>query len=125
MYVKLFDITDRRKLKDKSAIHHLRPSTARSLLKHSAIVLVAHIGYESASDIAINTLADVVEHFLQRMTFLLKAAVEQPDDGFPVNLFSFVSFFYNVIFILKYINSLHIKLYSKIHFKGCSGKSFN
>lgn len=46
--------------------------------------LLAHIGFESSSDIAIETIIDVVDHFLRRMTLLLKAAVEQKDHGFPV-----------------------------------------
>lgn len=47
-------------------------------------VLLAHIGFENSSDIAIETLTDVADHFLRRMTLLLKAATEQKDHGFPV-----------------------------------------
>jgi len=45
--------------------------------------LLAHIGFENSSDIAIETLTDVADHFLRRMTLLLKVATEQRDHGFP------------------------------------------
>ena len=48
------------------------------------ITLLAHIGYENSSDVAIETLTDAADHFLRRMTLLLKAATEQKDHGFPV-----------------------------------------
>lgn len=47
--------------------------------------LLAHIGFESSSDVAVETLTDVADHFLRRMTLLLKAATEQKDHGFPVS----------------------------------------
>ncbi|XP_032671580.1 uncharacterized protein LOC116844304 isoform X2 [Odontomachus brunneus] len=73
----------RNKFKDCSTIHHLTPQTARNLLKHSVITLLAHIGFENSSDIAIETITDVADHFLRRMTLLLKVAVEQKNHGFP------------------------------------------
>lgn len=48
------------------------------------MTLSAHIGFETSSDVAIETITDVVDHFLRRMTLLLKVAVEQKDHGFPV-----------------------------------------
>lgn len=60
------------------------PQTARNLLRYSVTVLLAHIGFENSSDIAIETLTDIADHFLRRMTLLLKAATEQKDNGFPV-----------------------------------------
>lgn len=48
------------------------------------IILLAHIGFEKSSDIAIETITDIADHFLRRMTLLLKVAVEQKNDGFPV-----------------------------------------
>ncbi|XP_051172437.1 uncharacterized protein LOC127288817 [Leptopilina boulardi] len=61
----------------------LRPETARSLLKHSVIVLLAHIGYAKSSDVAVETLTDVADYFLTRICRLLKLASEQDDYGFP------------------------------------------
>lgn len=69
--------------KDCSIIHHLTPQTARNVLKHAVTILLAHVGFENASDIAIETLVDVADHFLRRMTLLLKVATEQRDHGFP------------------------------------------
>lgn len=70
--------------KDGSTIHHLTPQTARNLLRHAVTTLIAHIGFENSSDVAIETLTDVADHFLRRMTLLLKVASEQKDHGFPV-----------------------------------------
>ncbi|XP_029678663.1 STAGA complex 65 subunit gamma-like isoform X1 [Formica exsecta] len=70
-------------LEDYSSVHHLMPQTARNLLRYAVTVLLAHIGFENSSDIAIETLTDVADHFLRRMTLLLKAATEQKDHGFP------------------------------------------
>ncbi|GAB1867439.1 STAGA complex 65 subunit gamma [Camponotus japonicus] len=70
-------------LENYSTIHHLMPQTARNLLRYAVTVLLAHIGFENSSDIAIETLTDVADHFLRRMTLLLKAATEQKDHGFP------------------------------------------
>ncbi|XP_063979850.1 STAGA complex 65 subunit gamma-like [Diachasmimorpha longicaudata] len=70
-------------LKNASIVHHLKPATARNLLKHAVIVLSAHLGYQTASDIAIETLTDVADHFLRKMTLLLKVASEQSEHGFP------------------------------------------
>jgi len=69
--------------KDGSTIHHLTPQTARNLLRHAVTTLIAHIGFENSSDVAIETLTDVADHFLRRMTLLLKVASEQKDHGFP------------------------------------------
>ncbi|KAL6428046.1 hypothetical protein ACFW04_008432 [Cataglyphis niger] len=70
-------------LEDYSTVHHLMPQTARNLLRYAVTVLLAHIGFENSSDIAIETLTDVADHFLRRMTLLLKVATEQRDHGFP------------------------------------------
>lgn len=78
--------SDKIQMKKVKTIHHLRTSAAKSLLKHSVIVLSAHIGYEKSSDIAIETLTDVADYFLRRMTILLKIASEQKEHGFPVIL---------------------------------------
>ncbi|XP_020285256.1 STAGA complex 65 subunit gamma-like isoform X2 [Pseudomyrmex gracilis] len=76
--------TKRNKIfKDGSTIHYLTPQTARSLLRHAVITLLAHIGFETSSDVAVETLTDVADHFLRRMTLLLKAATERKDNGFP------------------------------------------
>lgn len=66
-----------------SATHHLTPEAAGHLLKHAIVVLIAHIGFEKATDVAIETLTDIVDHFLRRITLLMKAAHEQEDHGFP------------------------------------------
>jgi len=70
--------------KDGSTIHYLTPKTARNLLRHTVTTLLAHIGFENSSDVAIETLTDVADHFLRRMTLLLKVGTEQRDHGFPV-----------------------------------------
>ncbi|KAF7996526.1 hypothetical protein HCN44_002158 [Aphidius gifuensis] len=75
--------TDKIKMKKVKTIHHLRSSSSRSLLKHSVIVLSAHVGYDKSSDIAIETLTDVADYFLKRITLLLKIASEQKEHGFP------------------------------------------
>ncbi|XP_034944623.1 uncharacterized protein [Chelonus insularis] len=69
--------------KNKIANYNLRPSTARNLLKHAVIVLIAHIGFEMSSDIAIETLVDIADNLLRKITFLLKSASEQQLPGFP------------------------------------------
>ncbi|XP_003703321.2 uncharacterized protein LOC100874817 isoform X1 [Megachile rotundata] len=69
--------------KDSSTIHYLTPETARSILRHAVIILLAHIGFEKSSDIAIETLTDIADHFIKRMTLLIKVAYEQKDHGFP------------------------------------------
>ncbi|XP_011164296.1 STAGA complex 65 subunit gamma isoform X2 [Solenopsis invicta] len=69
--------------KDGSTIHHLTPQTAQNLLRHAVTTLLAHIGFENSSDVAIETLTDVADHFLRRMSLLLKVATEQKDHGFP------------------------------------------
>ncbi|XP_033216673.1 STAGA complex 65 subunit gamma-like isoform X2 [Belonocnema kinseyi] len=61
----------------------LKSETARSLLKHSVMVLLAHIGYEKSSDVAVETITDVADFFLLRISRLLKLASEQDDYGFP------------------------------------------
>lgn len=55
-------------------------------MKHAVIILLAHIGFEKSSNIAIEILTDIAGHFLRRMTLLMKAAYEQKDHGFPVIL---------------------------------------
>lgn len=70
-------------LKDYSTVNHLMPQTVRNLLRYAVTVLLAHIGFENSSDIAIETLIDIADHFLRRMTLLLKVATEQRDHGFP------------------------------------------
>ncbi|CAG5074847.1 Similar to Supt7l: STAGA complex 65 subunit gamma (Mus musculus) [Cotesia congregata] len=62
---------------------NLQPSTCRSLLKHAVTVLIAHIGYEQSVDTAIETLVDVAETLLRKITMMLKFACEQPNSGFP------------------------------------------
>ncbi|OAD52602.1 STAGA complex 65 subunit gamma [Eufriesea mexicana] len=52
-------------------------------MMHAVIILLAHIGFEKSSNVAIETLTDIVDHFLRRMTLLMKAAYEQKDHGFP------------------------------------------
>lgn len=79
--------------KDGSTIHHLTPQTARSLLRHAVITLLAHIGFENSSDVAVETLIDVADHFLRRMTLLLKAATERKDHGFPVRKINLLRFY--------------------------------
>jgi len=74
--------TDRPQFKKNSTIPHLKPTTARKLLKHAVIGLLAHIGFETSSDTAVETLTDIGEHFLRRMSLLLKVTVEQKDHGF-------------------------------------------
>ncbi|XP_068987361.1 STAGA complex 65 subunit gamma-like [Bombus flavifrons] len=74
---------ERNIFKNASTIHYLTPETARSILKHAVITLLAHIGFEKSSNIAIETLTDIANHFLRRMTLLMKAAYEQRDHGFP------------------------------------------
>lgn len=69
--------------KNASTIHYLTPEAARSILKHAVITLLAHIGFEKSSNIAIETLTDIANHFLRRITLLMKAAYEQRDHGFP------------------------------------------
>lgn len=73
----------RNTFKDSSTVHYLTPQTARSLLRHAVTTLLAHIGFESSSDVTTETLTDVADHFLRRMTLLLKVATEQKDHGFP------------------------------------------
>ncbi|XP_018396240.1 PREDICTED: uncharacterized protein LOC108774596 isoform X2 [Cyphomyrmex costatus] len=73
----------RNTFKDGSTINYLTPKTSRNLLRHTVTTLLAHIGFENSSDVAIETLTDVADHFLRRMTFLLKAASEQKEHGFP------------------------------------------
>ncbi|XP_015607688.1 STAGA complex 65 subunit gamma isoform X2 [Cephus cinctus] len=75
--------TEGPQFKDYISVKNLRPSTAHSLLKHAVIVLLAHTGLDSSSEIAIETLTDVADHFLRRMALLLKVASEQKEDGFP------------------------------------------
>ncbi|KAK1128449.1 hypothetical protein K0M31_002912 [Melipona bicolor] len=74
---------ERNVFKDASTIHYLTPEAARSILNHAIITLLAHIGFEKSSNIAIETLTDIADHFLRRMTLLMKAAYEQRDHGFP------------------------------------------
>ncbi|XP_043491669.1 uncharacterized protein LOC122517377 [Polistes fuscatus] len=69
--------------KNSSTVHHLTPETAHNLLRHAVIVLLAHIGFEFSSDLAVEMLTDIADHFLKRMTLLLKVASEQEDHGFP------------------------------------------
>ncbi|XP_011866259.1 PREDICTED: uncharacterized protein LOC105561138 [Vollenhovia emeryi] len=69
--------------KDSSTVHHLTPQSARNLLRHAVTTLVAHIGFENSSDVAVETLTDIADHFLRRITLLLKVASEQKDRGFP------------------------------------------
>lgn len=50
------------------------------------MVLLMHLGYTSSSDVALDTLTDVADNFLKKMTLLLKIASEQTDHGFPVSI---------------------------------------
>ncbi|XP_076179085.1 uncharacterized protein LOC143152634 isoform X2 [Ptiloglossa arizonensis] len=74
---------ERTTFKDSSTVHYLTSETTRSILRHAVIILLAHIGFEKSSDIAIETLTDIADHFLRRMTLLMKVAYEQRDHGFP------------------------------------------
>ncbi|XP_076249746.1 uncharacterized protein LOC143189027 isoform X2 [Calliopsis andreniformis] len=74
---------ERTAFKDSSTVHYLTPQTTRCILRHAVIVLLAHIGFEKSSDIAIETLMDIADHFLRRMALLMKVAYEQKDHGFP------------------------------------------
>lgn len=69
--------------KDSSTVNYLTPETVRNLLRHAVIILLAHIGFEKSSDIAIETVTDIADHFLRRTTLLMKVAYEQKDHGFP------------------------------------------
>ncbi|XP_076288492.1 uncharacterized protein LOC143212989 isoform X1 [Lasioglossum baleicum] len=73
---------ERSAFKDSSTVHYLTPETTRAILRHAVTVLLAHIGFEKSSDIAIETLTDIADHFLRRMTLLMKAAYEQKDHQF-------------------------------------------
>lgn len=65
-----------------SSVQHMTTEMVRGLLRHAVIILLAHIGFEKSSDIAVETLTDVADHFLRRMALLTKAASEQTDHGF-------------------------------------------
>ncbi|XP_014211188.1 uncharacterized protein LOC106641314 [Copidosoma floridanum] len=73
----------RKNFKNNGNISHLRPATARSILNHAVITLLAHVGFEKAWSHAIDTLTDVAEHFLERISLLLKTASEEKNYGFP------------------------------------------
>ncbi|XP_031836633.1 uncharacterized protein LOC116428739 isoform X2 [Nomia melanderi] len=73
---------ERTGFKNSSTVHYLTPETTRAILRHAVIVLLAHIGFEKGSDIAIETLTDIADHFLRRMTLLMKVAYEQRDHEF-------------------------------------------
>lgn len=62
---------------------YLKPESAHGLLRHSVIVLLAHTGFETSSDIAIEALTDIAEQFLNRTARLLKLSAEQDECGFP------------------------------------------
>ncbi|OXU25410.1 hypothetical protein TSAR_012628 [Trichomalopsis sarcophagae] len=74
---------NKKKFKNHVNITHLKPSTAQGLLKHAVTVLLAHIGFDEASDYAIATLTDAADHFLKRIGLLLKVASEERNYGFP------------------------------------------
>lgn len=79
--------------------------TTRKLLKHTVTVLLAHIGYEMSSDTALETLTDISEHFLRRMSLLLKVTVEQKDHGFPVGWFIlhlFLTIWWKIIYDIQF-----------------------
>lgn len=76
-------LKERSAFKDSSTVHYLTSETAHCILRHTVVVLLAHIGFEKSSDIAIETLMDIADHFLRRMTLLMKAAYEQKDHSFP------------------------------------------
>lgn len=78
----------RKRFKSNVNISHLKPSTAHGLLKHAVTVLLAHIGFDRASDCAIATLTDSADFFLRRIALLLKTASEEKNYGFPVRNFS-------------------------------------
>lgn len=85
----------------------MTPQTARNLLKHAVTTLLAHMGFENASDIAIETLIDVADHFLRRMTLLLKVATEQRDHGFPVKgIYKYYCVL--ILIMIVYITNLHV-----------------
>ncbi|XP_058806880.1 uncharacterized protein LOC131673148 [Phymastichus coffea] len=79
----LSNIPNRKKFKNNVNISQLKPPTAQGLLKHAVTILLAHIGFDKASDYAITTLTDVADHFLRRMGLLLKVASEENNCGFP------------------------------------------
>ena len=79
-------------------ITYLKPSTAQGLLKHAVIVLLAHIGFDKASDYAIATLTDVADHFLKRIGLLLKVASEEKNYGFPVSYYQIT-----LILLIKFV----------------------
>lgn len=86
--------------------------TAHGLLKHAVTVLLAHIGFDKASDTAIATLTDSADFFLKRISLLLKVASEEKNYGFPVRK-------------LKNFKLLLEKMIKKNFFlPGCNGKSF-
>ncbi|XP_008552335.1 STAGA complex 65 subunit gamma [Microplitis demolitor] len=67
----------------KAITCNLQSATCRSLLKHAVCVLIAHMGYEQSSDTAIETLVDIADNLLRKITLTFKYACEQPNTGFP------------------------------------------
>lgn len=76
---------NKKRFKNHVNISHLKPSTAQGILKHAVTILLAHIGFDEASDYAIATLTDAADHFLKRIGLLLKLASEERNYGFPVS----------------------------------------
>ncbi|KAJ8676331.1 hypothetical protein QAD02_012118 [Eretmocerus hayati] len=74
---------NRKDFRCTNKISYLKPSTVHGLLKHAVITLVAHIGYDRASDCAIANLTDIADLFLKRISMLLKVALEEKNCGFP------------------------------------------
>lgn len=62
--------------------------TAKQLLKKSVAALLAHAGYQTTRESVLNTFTDVVEEYIEKMTALLRVAVDQGANvmatGFPV-----------------------------------------
>lgn len=77
-------------MKSPSEKVKLQPLAAHNILKHAVEVLLVHIGFEKSSDIAIETITDIVQLFLRRMTLLLKLASEEKNDAFPVKCATFI-----------------------------------
>lgn len=72
------------------AIPEITMKTAKQLLKKSVAALLAHAGYQSTRESVLNTFTDVVEEYIEKMTALLRVAVDQGANvmatGFPVSL---------------------------------------
>lgn len=97
------NIIFRCKVNKSAKMPRLESSSVDVLLENVTITSLMHLGFVSASDIAVETLTDLIAMFLRKITLSLKHASEQTNNGFPVSTIDSVKILHTLFINCSYI----------------------